>query len=594
MERQSVENKYKWKITDIYESDEEWEKQYKNAETLLDFKKFEGKLDNADNVVELFYAQEITSKHLERLYLYAHMRHDEDSRVAKYASMQSRAMSLFVGFSSAVSFVEPELTSLSDEKLKEYANDDRLSNYDYFFRRLIEGKSHVLSANEEKLLAMGGEVYSQFKEIFSMIDNADLKLGSIFDKDGNEIALTHGSYGVIMHGEDRELRKKAFEVYYDAYISLKNTIAATYFGNVKKDVFVSKARKYKSCLDRALENEDVDVSVYKNLLNSVEKSLPIMHRYVRDRKEILKLDEQHMYDIYAPLVSNADLKLSYEDACELVIKGLAPLGSEYQSLLKQGFSERWVDVAETTGKRSGAYSTGIYGLHPYVLLNYQPTTHDVFTIAHEMGHALHTYYSNKNQPYAKADYRIFVAEVASTVNEVLLLKYILSSTEDINLKKYLLAYYIDTIRTTLHRQTMFAEFEYIAHDLVEKGEPLTSDNLSAVYLELNKKYYGDGIVHDEQIAHEWSRIPHFYTSFYVYKYSTGIISAISIANRILKDGDKAVADYKAFLSSGGSDSPVELLKIAGVDLTKKDAFDTAMNEFDYTLKQFEKLNGICK
>ncbi len=594
MERQSVENKYKWKITDIYESDEEWEKQYKNAETLLDFKKFEGKLDCVDNVVELFNAQEVASKRLERLYLYAHMRHDEDSRVAKYASMQSRAMSLYVSFSSAVSFVEPELTSLSDEKLREYASDSRLLNYDYFFRRLIDGKNHVLSADEEKLLAMGGEVYSQFKEIFSMIDNADLKLGSIFDKDGNEIPLTHGSYGVVMHGEDRELRKKAFEVYYDAYISLKNTIAATYFGNVKKDVFVSKARKYKSCLDRALENEDVDVVVYKNLLNSVEESLPIMHRYIRDRKEILKLDEQHMYDIYAPLVSNADLKLSYEDACELIIKGLAPLGEEYQSLLKQGFSEGWVDVVETTGKRSGAYSTGIFGLHPYVLLNYQQTTHDVFTIAHEMGHALHTYYSNKNQPYAKADYRIFVAEVASTVNEVLLLKYVLSNTEDVNLKKYLLAYYIDTIRTTLHRQTMFAEFEYIAHDLVEKGEPLTSDNLSAVYLELNKKYYGDGIVHDEQIAHEWSRIPHFYTSFYVYKYSTGIISAISIANRILKEGDKAVADYKAFLSSGGSDSPVELLKIAGVDLTKKDAFDTAMKEFDDTLKQFEELNGICK
>lgn len=592
MERSSVESQYKWKVEDIFASDEEWEKFFKETEKYLDFKKFEGKLGNIENVIELFKAQEEASKRLEKLHLYAHIRHDEDSRVAKYTSMQSRSLSLYVQFSSAVSFVEPELTALSDTILKSYASDRRLSDYDYFFRQLIKGKEHILSASEEKILAMGGEVYSQFKEIFGMIDNADIKLGSVTDGEGNIINLTHGMYGVILHGEDRELRKKTFETYYDAYISLKNTIAATYYGNVKKNVYLSRARKYASCLEHALEGEDVDVIVYKNLLDSVEESLPSMHRYIRDRKQILRLDEQHMYDIYAPLVSDAEMKLTYEEACELVIKGLAPLGEEYQNLLRQGFAEGWVDVYETAGKRSGAYSTGIFGLHPFVLLNYQPTTHDVFTIAHEMGHSLHTYYSNKNQPYAKADYRIFVAEVASTVNEVLLLKHVLSTTEDKNLKKYLLAYYLDTIRTTLHRQTMFAEFEYIAHDMVEKGEPLTSDNLSAAYLKLNEKYYGDGIVHDWQIAHEWSRIPHFYTSFYVYKYSTGIISAISIASRILKEGDKAVKDYKAFLSSGGSDSPVALLKIAGVDLTKRTAFDNAMREFDETLKQFEELNCI--
>ena len=591
MERQEVESKYKWKVSDIYSSDEAWEDAYKKAEKLLDFQKFVGTLGDVEKVIELFNKQEKASKILERLYLYAHMRHDEDSRDAKYTSMQSRAMSLYVKFSSAVSFVEPELTLLSDDKLKEFAQDSRLSDYDYFFKRLIEGKEHILSSNEEKLLAMGGEVYSQFKEIFSMIDNADLKLGKICDGD-KEIELTHGSYGVILHGENRELRKKAFELYYDAYISLKNTISATYFGNVKKDVFVSKARKYHSCLDRALKNEDVSSVVYTNLLDAVNESLPTMHRYIKDRKIILKLDEQHMYDIYAPLVADAEMKLSYEQACDLVVEGLKPLGEEYQSLLKQGFSEGWVDVVETTGKRSGAYSTGIYGLHPYVLLNYQPTTHDVFTIAHEMGHALHTYFSNQKQPYAKADYRIFVAEVASTVNEVLLLKHVLATTDDLNLKKFLLAYYLDTIRTTLHRQTMFAEFEYIAHDMVEKGEPLTSENLCEVYLDLNKKYYGDGIVHDSQIAHEWSRIPHFYTSFYVYKYATGIISAISIVNRILTEGETAVKDYKEFLSSGGSASPVELLKIAGVDLTKKDAFVVAMNEFKNVLEQFERLNEI--
>lgn len=298
-----------------------------------------------------------------------------------------------------------------------------------------------------------------------------------------------------------------------------------------------------------------------------------------------------MYDIYAPLVADAELKMPYEEACKLVAEGLSPLGDEYCALLRKGFSEGWVDVCETTGKRSGAYSTGVFGLHPFVLLNYQQTTHDIFTIAHEMGHSLHTYYSNATQPYAKADYRIFVAEVASTVNEVLLLRYLLAHTEQTGMKKYLYNYFLDMIRTTLHRQTMFAEFEYIAHDKAEKGEPLTSENLCEVYLGLNKQYYGDAIVHDEQIAYEWSRIPHFYTSFYVYKYSTGIVSAISIADRILREGESAVKDYKNFLRSGGSDGPVELLKIAGVNLTKKDAFEAAMHAFEEALRQLEKLTA---
>ena len=358
-----------------------------------------------------------------------------------------------------------------------------------------------------------------------------------------------------------------------------------------KDVYLTRVRGYDSCLQRALEGEDVDECVYRNLLESVHASLPAMHRYIALRKKLLGLSEQHMYDIYAPLVADAELKMPYEEACRLVTEGLSPLGEEYCSLLKKGFSEGWVDVLETEGKRSGAYSTGIYGLHPFVLLNYQQTTHDIFTIAHEMGHALHTYYSNASQPYAKADYRIFVAEVASTVNEVLLLRYLLAHTQDRGMKKYLYNYFLDTVRTTLHRQTMFAEFEYIAHDKAEKGEPLTSENLSAVYLELNRQYYGDAIVHDEQIAHEWSRIPHFYTSFYVYKYATGIVSAISIADRILTEGESAVKDYKAFLCSGGSDSPVTLLKIAGVDLTERAPFAAAMRAFEDALAQLEKLTA---
>lgn len=588
MERKDVENKYKWKVEDIFPSDEAWEKSFSQAEKMIDFSEFEGKLGDRQIMVRFTQKDQETSKKLERLHLYAHMRHDEDTRIAKYTAMQSRAMSLIIKYSSAIAFVQPELTALPEETLKSYAADPALNDYDYFFRQIIKDKPHILSAQEEKLLAMGGEVYSQFQNVFSMIDNADIQLGEVTDSEGNTIALTHGVYGVILHGEDRDLRKKAFERYYQAYISLTNTIAATYYGNVKKDVFLTQARKYPSCLARALSNEDVDVSVYNNLIAAVNDSLPSMHRYIALRKKMLGLEEQHMYDIYAPLVGDAELKLPYEKACDLVIEGLAPLGKEYQALLRKGFDEGWVDVCETAGKRSGAYSTGIYGIHPFALLNYQQTTHDVFTIAHEMGHSLHTYFSNTNQPYAKADYRIFVAEVASTVNEVLLLKHILSTTEDPALKKYLLNYYLDTIRTTLHRQTMFAEFEAIAHEMVEKGQPLTSENLCEVYLGLNKKYYGDSIVHDKEIAYEWSRIPHFYTSFYVYKYSTGIISAISIANRILREGESAVKDYMAFLSSGGSNDPVSLLKLAGVDLTKKEVFDNAMKEFDEVLTAFER------
>ena len=588
MERKDVENKYKWKVEDIFPSDEAREKSFSEAEKMIDFSEFEGKLGDRQIMVRFTQKDQETSKKLERLHLYAHMRHDEDTRIAKYTAMQSRAMSLIVKYSSAIAFVQPELTALPEETLRAYACDPELKDYDYFFRQIIKDKPHILSAQEEKLLAMGGEVYSQFQNVFSMIDNADIQLGKVTDSEGNKIALTHGVYGVILHGEDRDLRKKAFERYYQAYISLTNTIAATYYGNVKKDVFLTQARKYPSCLARALSNEDVDVSVYNNLIAAVNDSLPSMHRYIALRKKMLGLEEQHMYDIYAPLVGDAELKLPYEKACDLVIEGLAPLGKEYQALLRKGFDDGWVDVCETTGKRSGAYSTGIYGIHPFALLNYQQTTHDVFTIAHEMGHSLHTYFSNTNQPYAKADYRIFVAEVASTVNEVLLLKHILSTTEDPALKKYLLNYYLDTIRTTLHRQTMFAEFEAIAHEMVEKGQPLTSENLCEVYLGLNKKYYGDSIVHDKEIAYEWSRIPHFYTSFYVYKYSTGIISAISIANRILREGESAVKDYMAFLSSGGSNDPVSLLKLAGVDLTKKEVFDNAMKEFDEVLTAFER------
>jgi oligoendopeptidase F len=589
MERSNVKDIYKWDTKCLFTSEDEWEKLFKETEKKINFEKYKNKLGNINMLLECLKEQESISKNIELLYLYAHMRLDEDTRISKYNTLYSKAGNIYVKFSSESSFIVPELTELDEKILLEFSKSEILKDYDYMLREIIKNKKHILPKNEENLLAMGGEVFSSFHDIFSMIDNADLPLPEIDDGKGGKIKLTHGMYGVLLHGTDRKLRERAFKEYYKAYIGLINTISANYFGNVKKDVYLSKVRKYKSCLEKALSNEDVEIQVYENLLKSVDAALPIMHKYIAERKKVLKLDTMNMYDIYAPIAEGVEIKLTYEKAYELVIEGLKPLGDDYIELLKKGYLEGWIDVEETEGKRSGAYSTGIYGYHPFVLLNYQQTTHDVFTIAHEMGHAIHSYHSNKNQPYSKADYRIFVAEVASTVNEVLLLKHILKTAKDKNLKKYLLSYYIDMIRTTLFRQTMFAEFEYIVHNMVENGQPLNKDNMNEIYLNLNKKYYGNSIVSNEEIAYEWARIPHFYTSFYVYKYATGIISAISIAEKILKEGESAVSDYKRFLSSGGSDSPVELLKLAGIDLTTKQPFERAMQVFSETLEEFSFL-----
>jgi oligoendopeptidase F len=402
--------------------------------------------------------------------------------------------------------------------------------------------------------------------------------------------MSHGMYGVILHTGSAEERKEWFEKYYDSYIRLIDAITQTYYNNVKKNVFYKTVRGYESCMAMAMDGEDVVPIVYDNLIEATHGALPTMHEYISVRKQVLGLPEQHIYDVYVPLVENVEMALPFEDAYETVIEGLAPLGKDYQELLRKGKNERWIDVCETEGKRSGAYSAGCYDApHPFVLLNYQQTMNDVFTIAHEMGHALHTYKSTEKQPYSKASYTIFLAEIASTVNEVLLLKHLYKKSADKDMKKYLLNYYMDTIRATLFRQTQFAEFEQIAHAKAEAGEALTKESLCELYYGLNKQYYGEAIVHDERIQYEWARIPHFYNAFYVYKYATGIISAISIVKRILTEGESAVKDYFEFLSSGGSDNPVAILQKAGVDLTTKAPFEAAMSEFKATLEEFKSL-----
>ncbi len=591
MDRKEVKTQYKWKVEDVFSCDEDWEKKAEELYGRLDFSKYAGKL--GDRATLLSYLKELDSLtiELEHIAVYANLKRDEDTRVAKYNAYSGKIDMIYSRYCTATAFFEPEMASLDEKYLQSLVKDKDFSDYDYQIKLLIKRRAHVVSEKEEKLVALASETLGSFSDIFAMIDNADLPLPEM-EFEGEKRKLSHGLYGLILHSSDREKREEAYKKYYAAYIGLLNTITANYYGNIKKDVFLSRVYNFDSCLEHALFSEDVSKKIYENLLDSVTKNCSVMHRYIADRKKILGYDKMYFYDIYAPLVENAKISMPYDKAYGYVVEGLAALGEEYQSLLKRGYEERWLDVEETEGKRSGAYSAGVYGLHPFVLLNYQPTLNDIFTIAHEMGHSLHTYFSQKNQPYAKSDYKIFVAEVASTVNEVLLLKYMVSKAEDVNLKKYLLNYYLDSIRATLHRQTMFAEFEYQAHKMVEEGNPLTRENLCETYAKIGKKYYGDAIEHDYEISTEWCRIPHFYSSFYVYKYSTGIISAINIANAILTQGDKAVKNYFKFLSGGSSTDPVSLLKLAGVNLEESAPFEFAMKEFENTLLEFEKLMEI--
>ncbi len=586
MQRNEIDKKYLWNTADIFESEEAWEKAFSALENPQFAKKYKGTLNRAENILNYFRTEEEYEIALMRVYLYAHMKHDEDVSNSKYSSALQKVIQLFTRLGSETAFVIPEISSLKEEYLVAFSKDKSLADYDYFFKRLVEKKKHVLSEKEERILAEVQEPLSTAFEVFEMLDNAEVDFPEI-EYEGKTQRISHGLYSVILNGGDREKRREVFEKYYSAYRKIVGTLAATYYGNVKQDIFMKNMRGFKTSLEMALFEEDVDASVYKNLVNCVNDATPVMHRYMALRKKMMGLDEMHIYDIFPPLVENADLRLSYEDAYETVIKGLAPLGSEYSELLKKGRDERWIDVYETPGKKSGAYSTSVFGVHPFVLLNYQKTTHDVFTIAHEMGHSIHSYFSQREQPYAKSDYKIFVAEVASTVNEVLLLKYLLNTTKDKTLEKYLVSYFLEMIRTTLFRQTQFAEFEETAHAMAEKGEPLNKDNLSELYYELNKKYYGDALFHDKDIEIEWARIPHFYNSFYVYKYATGITAAVAIADKILKEGEPAVKKYFEFLSGGSKTDPVSLLKIAGADLTAKETFASVMREFEEYLNKLE-------
>lgn len=588
--RKNIDGKFKWRLEDIVAGDEEWEKLYKfTAEFAKDAGKFDGKLNEKKTILACLRFDDELNLNLEKLYVYAKMRKDEDCSVDKYVGMVDRIKNLLVDISERSAYIMPQLSANDEKFLQQLKEDKDFEDYSYSLELIIKNKKHTLSTPEEIILAKTGLFSGIFQEAFGMFDNLDIKFTPVKTKDGETVELSHGIYGVLMQSKNREDRKAAFESMFNAYKDMINTVATIYIGNVKKNVFYTQVRKYESCLDRATSSEDVPSEVYGKLLDCINGNLKSLHAYMRYRKKALGYKELHMYDLHVPITDGEEESVEYSEACKIVKSALAPLGEEYAKLLEEAFNEGWIDVYENKGKRSGAYSWGCYGVHPYVLLNYQQTTHDVFTIAHELGHAMHSYYSNSTQPYAKAEYKIFVAEVASTVNEVLLVRHLLSSAEG-ERKKYLLSYLLDMFRTTVFRQTQFAEFEYEAHRAAEEGEPMSAESLCEIYRKLNDKYYlTDGVAEDELIKYEWARIPHFYNAFYVYKYSTGLISALCIADNILKNGESAVAAYKKFLKAGGSMSPVEILKLAGVDLTDDKPYEQAMKIFNDTLKELESL-----
>lgn len=588
-DRSKICDCYKWNLADIVENETVWEKNFKTllpkTEKLASYK---GKLGDDEVLLEFLKESNEHSLMLEKLFVWAKMHKDTDTTNSKYQALTERVQTVAVKMSSMLSFVNVELSAFSDEKLNGIIENKIFENYSVFFKEILRSKKLILSEKEEKILAEVGSFSSNSSLIFSMFDNADIKFENVEDENGNSVELSHGVYSLMLQNPNQEVRERAFGSMFSAYKDHKNTLAAIYAGNLKKDWFYAKIRGFEKSLDYSMYNENVKSVAYEKLIDAIGKGTKAMHHYISLRKDILGLETLNMFDLYVPLVSSAKLALEYEDSCKLVKEALLPLGDEYQNLLDRSFAERWIDVFETKGKRSGAYSWGAYGVHPYVLLNYQKTTHDVFTIAHELGHAMHSFYSNQNQCYEKAGYEIFVAEIASTVNEVLLLKHLLKKSSG-EMRNYLLSYYLDMFRTTIFRQSMFAEFEVEAHSLVENDMPVTSENLNDIYLNLNKKYYGKAVKHNDLIAYEWSRIPHFYNSFYVYKYATGMTAAVSIANKILKEGESAVADYKKFLSAGGSMPPLDILRLAGIDLETDEPYEVAMKEFENTVDELEQV-----
>ena len=588
--RDEIPEDKKWRLSDIYETAEAWEKDFARlsdmVKELSDLE--DGFLNDAQSLLVSLKKIEEAELLLERLYVYARMGRDQDNANKTYQALTDRIYSLSVKVSAALSFVRPALLNKSEETLLGYLKVcPELETYRFMIEDLMRSKEHILSDKEERLLSLAGDFSDGAHDIFTMLNNADLRFCDI-EHNGKTYPLTHASFMEYMMSPQRELRKKAYDAFYEEFKEHMNTIAAAYATSVKKDVFYARARNYSSALEAGLFPDNVSEKTYDKLISDIHEYLPVMHRYIALRKKIMGYDKLYMYDVYAPLVKELKVKYTYDEAVELNLNAMKPLGEDYMQVFSSAFKNGWIDVYENKGKTTGAYSWGAYNTHPYVLLNHRDDLESVYTIAHEMGHAMHTYYSNKTQPYNTAGYAIFAAEVASTVNETLMTKYLLATQKDKNIRRYVLNHYLEQFRTTVVRQTMFAEFEKISHEMAENGEPLTVDSLCKVYGGLNSLYYGPDMCEDDTICYEWMRIPHFYTPFYVYKYATGLSCAISIVKNLEKPG--MLKKYRDFLCGGGSKYPMDLLTDAGVDMNT--CVKDCMEEFARALNEFEEtFNG---
>ena len=583
-----------WCLEDMFESDDFWEEEFGGLQRMIfQYEDFEGTLgESADRLLEYLKFNDETNLLMERLYVYANMRYHQDMANSMYQEFAARAQKLMVEISGASAFAEPEILEITTEKINIFFNENpELETYKRYISEILRGKNHTLDKKTETILAKSRQMANAAENIFSMYNGADIKFPSITTEEGEEIEITHGNFVPLLESVDREVRKAAFEGVYETYGKMRNTLAATFAANLDQANFYAQVRNFSSAREMYLYGSNIPESVYDNLIETVHKNMDKMHKYVSLRKKILDVSELHMYDLYTPIAKAPDTKYSFEAAKDIVLEGLAPMGEEYIKVLEEGFDNRWIDVYENEGKRSGAYSWGAYGTHPYVLMNYHGTLDHVFTLAHEMGHAIHSYYSDANQPYVNAGYKIFVAEVASTCNESLLIQHLLKITEDEEEKTYLINHFLEQFKGTLYRQTMFAEFEKIAHSMVQNGEGVTADRLCGIYYNLNKEYFGDDIVIDKEIELEWARIPHFYNPFYVYQYATGLSAAIALSKRILEEGKPAVEDYMKFLTGGSSQDPIELLKIAGVDMTSSEPIETALELFGNLLEELQKITN---
>ncbi len=590
--REELPENLTWDLTKIFSSDKEFDEKYLElSEKLKKSEKYKGTLNQgASQFLDAIEFVLSVYRQTEIIYVYAHLKNDQDTGNTEYQALYARASSLFSKVSEAVSWFEPEILQLSDERIWQYFKEEpKLEVYRHYIQQIVDNRAHVLSADQESLLAGAGEIFEASSDTFAVLNNADLVFPTIEGENGEKVQLSHGVYGQLLESTDRSVREAAFKGLYSVYEQFRNTFASTLSTHIKGHNFKAKVRNYSSAREASLSNNHIPESVYDTLVAVVNKHLPLLHRYMELRKRLLEVEKLHMYDLYTPVLGEAPITFTYEEAKEKALEALKPMGEEYMTIVEKAFSERWIDVVENKGKRSGAYSSGSYDTNPYILLNWHDTLDQLFTLVHEMGHSVHSYFTRSNQPYVYGDYSIFLAEIASTTNENILTEYLLETEKDPRVRAYVLNHYLDGFKGTVFRQTQFAEFEHFMHTEDEKGVPLTSEYLSDSYGKLNAKYYGPAVEEDPEIKFEWSRIPHFYYNYYVFQYSTGFSAASALAKRILSQEPDALENYLAYLKAGNSDYPVEVMKKAGVDMTQAAYIEDAMSMFEQRLNELEEL-----